>query len=142
MQISGKGNIFSGGEEDKNSDGVDYCQFIGIDKSTADTVRILATVINVEDAGEDGKPVMTPATSYSIDKGIRDATFMVPTENDKRMIALLPTLHGGKPDVTKLSAAAEDTVVNGYVLIPRGQPFFTRHYKTVVGILSFKQQPW
>ena len=132
----------SGGEEDKKGDGVNYCQFIGIDKTTGDTVRILATVINVEEAGTDGKPVLTPATTYDFDKGIRDATFRVPTEDDKRMIALLPALQGGQTDVTKLNSVAESTPVNEYVLIPQGEPFFARHYKTVVGILSFKQQPW
>jgi hypothetical protein len=133
---------YSGGEVDKKGDGVDYCQFIGVDKTAGDTVRILATVINVEGAGEDGKGVLTPATMYDFDKGIRDATFKVPTEDDKRMIAMMPALQGGQPDAAKLSLVEKDTAVNEYVLIPQGEPFFSRHYKTVVGILSFKQQPW
>jgi len=133
---------YSGGSEAKKGDGANYCQFIGIDKTSRDTVRVLATVISVENGGEDGKPVMTPATMYDFDKGIRDAIFKVPTADDKMMIAMMPGLQGGAPDVAKLNSAVQDTTLNGYVLIPEGQPFFTRHYKTVVGILSFKDQPW
>lgn len=134
---------YSGGDVDKKGDGVNYCQFIGVDKTTGDTVRVLATVISVENGGDDGKPVLTDATMYDFDKGIRDATFRVPTDNDKLMIAMLPAEHaGGKPDLPKINERLQDIKVKGYVLIPQGQPFFSRHYKTVVGILSFKDQPW
>lgn len=134
---------YSGGSEAKKGDGANYCQFIGVDKTTGDTVRVLATVISVENGDDDGKPVLTDATMYDFDKGIRDATFRVPTDNDKLMIAMLPAEHaGGKPDLPKINERLQDIKVKGYVLIPQGQPFFSRHYKTVVGILSFKDQPW
>lgn len=133
---------YSGGGEGKKGDGLYYSQFIGIDKTTGDTVRVLAAVISVENGGEDGKTVLTPAPMYDFDKGMRDATFRVPTENDKLLISMMPALQGEAPDPAKLNSTAQDTTVNEYVLIPQGQPFFSRHYKTVVGILSFKDQPW
>ena len=131
---------YSGGET--KTDGVGYCQFIGMDKTAGDTVRVLVAAINLEGAGEDGKGVLTPATTYDFDKGVRDAIFKVPTENDKSMIAMMPALQGGQPDASKLNSAVSGGAVNEYVFIPQGEPFFARHYKTVVGILSFKQQPW
>lgn len=131
---------YSGGET--KSDGVDYCQYIGFDKTAGDTVRVLAAAISVEGASENGKSVLTPATTYDFDKGVRDAIFKVPTDDDKKMIAMMPALQGGQPDAAKLDSAVSGGGVNEYVFIPQREPFFARHYKTVVGILSFKEQPW
>jgi hypothetical protein len=35
-----------------------------------------------------------------------------------------------------------DNAVKEYVTIPEGVPFFTRHFKTAAGMLSFSHQPW
>ena len=131
---------YSGGDVAKKSDELYYCQFIGINSATRDTVRILAAAINVEEASTDGKPDLTPSSTYDFDKGITDATFKVPTENDQMMIKMMPELQGGNP-TEKVSGKVDD-VVKEYVMIPEGVPFFTRHFKTVAGILSFRQQPW
>jgi hypothetical protein len=132
---------YSGGEESKKSDALNYCQFIGIDQATGDTVRILSAAIDVDDAGAGGGPVLTPSTTYDFDKGIRDAIFRSATENDKLMLRMMPGVQGGETDVKKLNADLNGPVTE-LVMLPDGVPLFARHYKTAVGILSFKQRPW
>jgi hypothetical protein len=56
------------------------------------------------------------------------------------MIKMMPGLQGG--NVAEKVGDKLDNPVKEYVIIPEGVPFFTRHYKTAVGILSFTQQPW
>src|ERR1700744_3827892 len=131
---------YSGGDVEKGNDELHYCQFIGIDQTTGDTIRILAAAINVEEASTDGKPVLTPSTTYDFDKGIRDAKFKVPTDDDQMMIEMMPEMQAG--NVAENAGAKKDDAVKEYVMIPEGVPFFTRHFKTAVGILSFTQQPW
>jgi len=131
---------YSGGDVAKQSDELYYYQFIGIDQTTGDTVRILTAAINVEDATTGGKPALTPAATYDFDKGITAATFKVPTEDDQMIIKMMPGLQGGNPAEKGSDKLA--TPVKEYVMIPEGVPFFTRHFKTVAGILSFRQQPW
>jgi len=131
---------FSGGDVAKKSDELYYCQFIGINQTTGDTVRILAAAINVEEASTDGKPVLTPSSTYDFDKGITNATFKAPTEDDQMMIKMMPGLQGG--NMAEKVGDKLDNAVNEYVMIPESVPFFTRHYRTAVGILSFTQQPW
>jgi hypothetical protein len=131
---------YSGGDVGKRSGELYYCQFIGINQTTGDTVRILAAALNVEEASTDGKPVLTPATTYDFDKGVTDATFKVPMENDQMMIKMMPGLQGG--NVAEKVGDKLDDAVKEYVMIPEGVPFFTRHFKTAAGILSFRQQPW
>jgi hypothetical protein len=131
---------YSGGDVGKETDELHYCQFIAINQTTHDTIRILAAAINVEEASMGGKPVLTPSTTYDFDKGIRDATFKVPTDDDQMMIKMMPEMQTGS--VAENVGAKKDDAVKEYVMIPEGVPFFTRHFKTAVGILSFNQQPW
>lgn len=132
---------FSGGEVNKNGDALNYCQFIGIDRATGDTVRILSPAIDVADAEADGRPVLTPSTMYDFDKGIRDASYRKATDNDKMMLQMMPQLQGGETDVNKLNANLNAPVPE-FVMVPEGVPVFARHYKTAVGILTFKERPW
>ena len=87
-----------------------------------------------------GKPVLTPSTTYDFDKGIKDATFKVPTADDQMMIKMMPEMQAG--NMAENVGAKKDEAVKEYIMIPEGVPFFTRHFKTAVGILSFTQQPW
>jgi hypothetical protein len=130
----------SGGDVGKGNDELHYCQFIGINQTTGDTIRILAAAINVEEASMGGKHVLTPSTTYDFDKGIRDATFKVPTDDDQMMIKMMPEMQAD--NAAENVGAKKDDEVKEYVMIPEGVPFFTRHFKTAVGILSFAQQPW
>lgn len=134
---------YSGGDVAKKGDELYYSQFIVIDRATGDTVRVLAAAVNFEGGGPGGGPVLSPATIYDADKGVRDATYRIPTENEMMMIHMLPDM-AGEPDEKKLAADVGEGGANAkeYVLIPDGAPFFARHYKTVMGILSFKERPW
>jgi hypothetical protein len=131
---------YSGGDVVKKNDELNYCQFIGINQTSGDTIRILAAAINVEEASKGGKPVLTPSTTYDFDKGIRDATFKVPTDNDQMMIKMMSEMQAG--NVAENAGAKKDGAIKEYIMIPEGVPFFTRHFKTALGILSFNQQPW
>jgi hypothetical protein len=133
---------YSGGDVETKKDVLNYCQFIVINKTTEDTLRILAAVINVEDPGSEGKPALSPSTIYDFDKGIRDATFKIPTDDDKMIIKMMPGLQGAATDPKQLNSDLNSTAIKEFVMLPDGVPFFARHYKTVLGILSFKQQPW
>jgi hypothetical protein len=132
---------YSGGEVGKETDELHYCQFIGINQATGDTIRILAAAINVEEASIEGKPALTPSTTYDFNKGVRDATFKIPTENEEMAIKMIPQLQGDNI-VPKNIGDSKDHALKEYVMIPEGVPFFSRHYKTAIGILSFTKQPW
>lgn len=132
---------YSGADEAKENDRLYYCQFIAINQTTGDTLRVLAAAINVDEASMAGKPVLSPASTYDFDKGITDATFKVPTEDEKMMIEMMPGMQGDGNLSKKVGETINDSPKE-YVMIPAGVPFFARHYKTVIGILSFTQQPW
>jgi hypothetical protein len=133
---------YSGGDVEKKTDRINYCQFIGVDKVTGDTIRILSAAIAVEGAAADGKPMFTPSTTYDFDKGIREATLRGPTNDDKMVLGMMPGLQAEKPDPAKLNSGLEGGALKEYVMVPKDVPFFTKHFKTFKGILSFKEQPW
>ena len=118
-----------------------YSQFIGTEKS-GDTVRILCAWIKVS-SGNAQEPTLTPAKMYDGNKGVRDATFVVPDGNDLTIIKLAANL-GSDPDKAKLQEALADTAVvkNEYVILQDEVPLFKGNYKTAIGLMSFKQQPW
>ena len=137
---------FSGGNRNAG-DTLNYCQFIGINEATEDTVRILAAYINVDqpESGDNTMPVFTSPLLFDGHKGVREATFKIPDEKDKMMIKLAPELEkaGNNPDFQKIGRAATDsTVKKEYVIVHDDIHLFAAPRKTVVGLLIFKQQPW
>ena len=137
---------FSGGNRNQG-DTLNYCQFIGINEATEDTVRILTAYINVAQPGlgENGTPVFTSPLLFDGHKGVREATFKIPDDKDKMMIKLAPELEkaGNNPAGHEIdSAATANAVKKEYVTIHDDIPLFSTPRKTVVGLLIFKQQPW
>jgi hypothetical protein len=59
------------------------------------------------------------------------------------IMKLSGSLDGGTPDDKKLDAALKDGAPQEeFVVSPKNIPFFDRHYKTIIGVLDCKQQPW
>ncbi|MDO6430174.1 hypothetical protein Q4E93_06235 [Flavitalea sp. BT771] len=137
---------FSGGKDGRKGD-VYYSQFIGKEKGSGDTVRILAAWIGVPPAtGEGDGPVLTPAAMFDGKKGIREATFLIPDNNQLTTIKLGNSIVDAEAagDTAKLNKAVADTSAptTDYVILQNDVPLFKGSYKTAVGIMNFRQQPW
>jgi len=133
---------FSGGLTNGNGS-IYYSQFVGTEKTTGDTVRILAAWIAVP-SENGGAPTFTSASLYDGQKGVRDASFLIPDENQRMIINMAAGLSGGDDDTAKINKAINDTAVakNENVILPDEVPLFKGNYKTAVGVMNFKQQPW
>lgn len=133
---------FSGGLTNGNGS-IYYSQFVGTEKATGDTVRILAGWIAVP-SENGGAPTFTSASLYNGKKGVRDATFLIPDENQRMIMNMGAGLSGGDDDTAKINKAINDTAVakNEYVILPDEVPLFKGNYKTAVGVMNFTQQPW
>lgn len=128
-----------------NQDGkVYYSQFVGKEKATGDTVRILAAWISIpSDTGN--APTLTSASLFDGAKGIHEATFLIPDNSQRMIMQMGADLPGSKDiDTASINKAINDTAVakNEYVILQDDVPLFKGNYKTAVGIMNFKQQPW
>jgi hypothetical protein len=128
---------FSGGNQ-TDKEHTYYHQFITINQSTGDTIRVLAPLISV---GEQN--TYTTPLEYNHDKGIETARFEAKDSSfDFKINAFagadnLTTDPGAFDKLQKKSDAAE------LVVMVRGVPLFgNTHYKTVIGVLHFDEQPW
>jgi hypothetical protein len=118
---------FSGGPQN-SKDTAYYAQFLVITKLTGDTVVILAPLIVYIRSAAPGDRVYTPATTFDGGKQIYDARF-----------ARLDSVPTEIVDGVENSASSRKK----FVVIDKSIPNFDdHHYKNVVGILSFDQQPW
>ena len=133
---------FSGGKDGKKKD-VYYSQFIGIEKGTGDTVRILAAWIQIP-AESGSVPTLTPASMFDGQKGIREAAFVIPDNNQLSSIKIANSLADAEGDTARINKAMADTAIqqNEYVILQDDVPLFRGKYKTAIGIMDFKQQPW
>lgn len=136
---------FSGGKSNEKGD-MNYSQFIVKNKISGDTIRILAAYITVDTATGPSNYVFTPALAYDSKKGMREATFEVPNNDELAMLRLeAATSDDGNADVDKMNAAFahNDTAIKKeYVITYKDVPLFAAHYKTAIGVLHFKQNPW
>jgi hypothetical protein len=133
---------FSGGKDIENRN-VYYSQFIGKEKSTGDTVRILAAWITVpQETGN--APVLTAADLFDGQKGVHDATFVIPDDNQRTMMNMAVGLHGANVDTAQINKAVNDAAAptSDFVILQDDVPLFKGNYKTAIGLLNFKQQPW
>lgn len=123
-----------GNESDK--DHTYYHQFLAINQTTGDTIRVLTQLISV---GADN--TYTTPTLYNHDKGIETATF-VPKDSSFDMLMNINAL-GDKPDTSALNKLQEKNNAADMVVMVKGVRLFENsHYKTVVGALHFDDQPW
>jgi len=133
---------FSGGKESKNKVVYD-CQFIGINQSTGDTVRILASLISIDSVAGSSAEIFTIPTQFDGQKGVFDAVYETPSNNQNLMLNMVANLPEGEPDIKQLNASVDDTTgKKEYVVINKGADIFEKPYKTAKGVLRFHNQPW
>ena len=127
-----------------NGDTVYYYQFIVLNKTNGDTVRILCPEITVdEEAGIDGKTSTSPLL-YDMSKGITTASFEL-IDSSKSLL-----LNGENMD--KMINTNDSATIN-HLLSPSNAikiVVFDKNdsdkrifrFKTAVGVLNFKKIPW
>ena len=134
---------FSGGKRsDENN--LYYYQFVGIDKSKGDTIKILLPVISVDEAeGIETKTYTTPL-QFNSDKGITTAYFeQLPSDTALNLINGTEANSGGEISTEKIQAMLDGkSHQKPYVVLNKSIDLFQRDYKAVIGVLNFKQIPW
>ena len=134
---------FSGGKRsDENN--LYYYQFVGIDKSKGDTIKILLPVISIdEDAGVETKTYTTPL-QFNPDKGITTAYFeQLPSDTALNLINGTEANPGGEISTEKIQDMLDGkSHQKAYVVLNKSIDLFQRNYKAVIGVLNFKQIPW
>jgi hypothetical protein len=132
---------FSGGEKsDENT--IYYYQFIGINKSSGDTVKIISSLISVNEPGEN-KTFTTPL-QYDPDKGITTAEFE-PSDSSQHLAA---EFNASATTDKQLTEEQVKQIIEGksnkkeLVVINKSIDLFQRDYKAAMGMLNFKKIPW
>jgi hypothetical protein len=132
---------FSGGQQsDENT--IYYCQFIGIDKSTGDTVKIISSLISVEEPGEN-KTYTTPM-QFDPHKGITTAEFE-PSDSAQQLAVEFNAAASSEKQLTEEQIKQ---IMEGksnrkeLVAINKDIDLFQRDYKAAIGVLNFKKMPW
>lgn len=115
-----------------------YYQFLGINQSSGDTLRILAPIISV---GKEN--TYTSPKLYNHDKGVETATFEPKDSSFDLKINLVASPEKLEADPNAFDKMQKKSNADEMVLMVRGVPLFENsHYKTVVGALHFDEQPW
>ncbi len=135
---------WSGGK-DSDKDNIYYCQFITINSSNGDTVRVLASLISF-DSPENGEvhTIHTTSAIYDGRKEITDAVF-VPEDSTSTLLLNTPVdFETDKKDQQNVDADNLYKIKRPRLLsINKSLPMLqTPSYKTVIGVLNFKEQPW
>ncbi|HYF30442.1 MAG TPA: hypothetical protein VD993_04935 [Chitinophagaceae bacterium] len=130
---------YSGGNESAKNN-IYYHQFIVLNESTNDTLKVLSALICVEGpSGPEGK-VYHPVTQFDGTKGVTTATL---EKQDSTHNMLLQTLTIGDPESTEAvtKTITSEITANQLVEVNKSMDIFSLPHKTVVGILHFKQMP-
>lgn len=137
---------FSGGREnDKDADY--YPQFIVINTSNGDTVRILTPLISTDSSAGSTSKTYTSPMQFDGSRGIRSATYETANPHQRMMMRLTSEsifhLPEGAEGIKELNSLIGDTIgKKEYVVINNAAPIFERKYKTIIGVLNFKDPPW
>ena len=131
---------FTGSKQGENHT-VYYPQFIVVNRSTGDTLRILTTLISVDDdsAGA-SKVVYSPPSAFNGNVQVLDAVFEARPEHEDMFLDIIgdgpeklaDNTAGGKPAAPRKE----------FVVVDKTTPIFMQPYKTAVGVLRFHQKPW
>ena len=134
---------FSGGKGSKDKK-LYYSQFIVVDRASGDTTRILAAMISVDSVPGSVSEMFTPAGEFDGKKGILDASFEAPGDNNRMMLNIVANMPAGADAKNLTTTDITDTTgQKEYVLINKNADIFlSRKYKTAKGILRFRDQPW
>lgn len=131
---------FSGGAVSDTA--IIYFPFIVTNDQTGDTIRILSSLISVDNEDDPLKETFSPASAYNMDKGIRKAIFEPVTENQST-IQELAALSTGKVDAGIVTTLQDSKKKPAYIIVNNSFPILQDpRIKTAVGVLRFKQIPW
>lgn len=124
--------------EETDKDHTYYYQFLTINQSNGDTVRVLAPLISV---GPEN--TYTSPSLYNHDKGIETATFIPKDSSFYLKINFLASPEKLEADPNAFDKMQGKSNAEEMVLMVKGVPLFeSSHYKTVIGALHFDEQPW
>jgi hypothetical protein len=128
---------FSGGKQ-SDKEHTYYNQFITVNQSTGDTIRVLAPLISV---GEEN--IYTTPVQYNHDKGIEMATFEPKDSSFDFKINAFAAGEQSPADGKAFEKLQEKSNAEETVFMVKGIPLFeSNRYKTVIGALHFNEQPW
>ena len=133
----------SGGKE-SDEETIYFWQFIGIDKSSGDTVRIISSLISVANSSDPNDKTYTTPMQYDPDKRITAADFY-PADSSQKLAAEFGAAGSGDKQLTEDQIKKIMEGKSGrkeVIVINKGMDIFQRNYKTALGVLNFKQQPW
>jgi hypothetical protein len=129
------------GSKDAEKHTAYYPQFIVVDRRAGDTLRILTTLIAVDDdsAGA-SKVVYSPPGAFNGNAQVLEAVFEARPEQEDMFLDLVADGTVKSPDDAAAGKAAVPR--KEFVLVDKTVPIFMRPYKTAVGVLRFHQRPW
>ena len=127
-----------------NRDTVFYYQFIVLNKTNGDTIRILCPEITVdEDAGIDRKTSTTPL-SYDISTGVTSAFYDV-IDSSKSLLLNgenMEQLVNSNDSISIEHLLAPSNAIKIVILDQKDSNDRVFRFKTAVGVLNFKRIPW
>lgn len=136
---------YSGGKPSE-LDGIYYSQFIVLNETTGDTIRLLSTLVSVPgDAATPGK-VYSPTYMFDGTKQITDAVFY-PQDSSHQMPIQMLAVTKSENESSETSKLLEDVMKDKvsskeFVVVNKSLEIFNNKYKTAVAVLHFEQIPW
>ncbi|HYE54818.1 MAG TPA: hypothetical protein VD996_08250 [Chitinophagaceae bacterium] len=129
---------YSGGQP-SDKDNIYYHQFITIDEKTSDTFKVISALICVDSAGS-VNGTYAPVSQFNPTKGILNVSLEKQDSTHQfllKTITLTDDQHTGPGlDLNKPLTAKQVVTLN------KSLDIFSKPYKTYIGILHFKEQPW
>ena len=109
---------------------------------TGETIRVLSALISTNNEEDRLKETFSPASAYDMNKGIREAIFESVTGNQDALMALTP-LASGKVDTGAFMLSDKQKKKPAYIVVNKSLSLLQDpHFKTVIGVLRFKEIPW
>jgi len=134
---------FSGGKK-SDEESLYYYQFLVLDMTTKDTLRIFTPLISIDDPEEAGKKIVTTPLEFDPDKHITTAYYEAKDSITNLMLQAAESFKDYKSgDSIDLNSLMGSINKKQFVVINRSIPEFDDpKYRAVIGVLHFKDQPW
>jgi hypothetical protein len=135
---------FSGGKQTETDGDVYYYQFIVLNESTGDTLRILTPFISVDESAEGKNKTYTKPWQFDPAKGITEAFYELCDSSSKLLLQTNLLIETNRLDTSAdFQSLVNNTRLNEFVVVNKSMGIFEDPaYKTAIGILNFKKMPW
>lgn len=131
---------FSGGRQQRDGK-LYYYEFLTVNQE-ADTIRVITPAITVPGTG-DSDVTHTSPLQYDSQKNISAAYFRTLDSSAGRILQLLTLPEGDMLQIEKARPLIEGDIQEKILVSNPSLPSFNQpHYKTVIGVLHFKEIPW